>query len=504
MVQLTGTLGAAQIAPGIEISAPGYEGSAERLDGPLTGAAATDTVRGSPAFAAALEQSGVTLDEAVELDLRPTGRPGAGPIRAPAGIDGAERDVAELRVRATDAGQVAMLTDEHGVISFHLPEPDADAQPDDGVVRTAAATRTFLVPIEKVAAPPAAGLGTAEEDRSVVWTLGKKVVSFLSFPLLRWGALQAAEFLERRKPHRLRRYTEHDYQLPLPQEESLTPDHIAQLGGRRSLLFVHGTFSSAHGGFGGLDLATIRSLHQRYEHRVFAFDHPTLSVDVEHNVREFEQLLGGHAVDLDIVAHSRGGLVARVLAGELGAVPGITVDKIVYAATPNTGTTLVDPAHMVSMLNRYTALLNLIPPGPWSVVTDALDWVLTAVRLLGEAFLAGLPGLQSMNPTGPFLTTRLNVGGPSGASHYAISADVEPTGSAALLFRAGNPLVDDVFGQRANDLVVPTAGVAQVPADPGWPPIAPQHALTFGPVDNVWHCSIFTHPRTRQALLAWL
>lgn len=64
----------------------------------------------------------------------------------------------------------------------------------------------------------------------------------------------------------------------------LTPDEIRRLGQGRSLLFIRGAFSSAHGGFGRLPVETQNELHTRYDGRVFAFDHPTVSKERQENV----------------------------------------------------------------------------------------------------------------------------------------------------------------------------------------------------------------------------
>ena len=125
-----------------------------------------------------------------------------------------------------------------------------------------------------------------------------------------------------------------------------------------------------------------------------AFDHPSLSVDPLANAAELSSRLpDGMELEVDIVAHSRGGLVARAIAGELdGPLPGLRVRRAVLVGTPNHGTPLANPDHMIDFLDRITTWLNVIPPGPASVVTEVLEAVLTAVKVLGRAALKGLPG----------------------------------------------------------------------------------------------------------------
>ena len=78
------------------------------------------------------------------------------------------------------------------------------------------------------------------------------------------------------------------------------------------MLLIHGTFSRAHEGFYDFPREYVAGLHQLYEGRVFAFDHFTLSHDPRQNVDWFlEQIPEAARFDLDVVCHSRGGLVAR-------------------------------------------------------------------------------------------------------------------------------------------------------------------------------------------------
>ena len=66
----------------------------------------------------------------------------------------------------------------------------------------------------------------------------------------------------------------------------LTADDWKQLASGRALLLVHGTFSTAHGAFCGLERKDIEELNAAYGGRVFAFDHPSLSEDPARNAKE--------------------------------------------------------------------------------------------------------------------------------------------------------------------------------------------------------------------------
>ncbi len=240
-----------------------------------------------------------------------------------------------------------------------------------------------------------------------------------------------------------------------------------------------------------------------YGGRVFAYDHFTLSHDPERNLVEFlDRMPDSAELDVDLISHSRGGLVSRALAGEttLGSVPRIKVGKAVFVASPNHGTPLADAAHMMEFIDRYTSMLNLIPPGPYAVVTDILEAIVTVVKMIGNSALQGLSGLAAMDPKGPFLA-RMNKGAPTSATYYGIASNYEPTGGLAAMVKDG--VVDRVFDDAPNDLVVPTIGVHAGSDDPAFP-IPSDRVVEFDTSHAIGHSDYFSKPETSAALLRWL
>ena len=59
-----------------------------------------------------------------------------------------------------------------------------------------------------------------------------------------------------------------------------------------------------------------------------------------------------------------------------------------------------------------------------------------------------------------------------------------------------------MFGDLANDVVVPTGGVAAVP-DRGLD-VPDANRLELGRRSDLWHCSLFTDPSVHDALTRWL
>ena len=151
-----------------------------------------------------------------------------------------------------------------------------------------------------------------------------------------------------------------------------------------------------HTGFAGLDRDLWNALADRYQGRVWAYDHHTVSVAPRANARDLLRLVaeaGTGPLVVDVVAHSRGGLVARELAERSRDTP-LTVRSLILAGTPNEGTPLADTQGMVAGLNRFGNLLALAPD-PVSDIAGAVVAIVTQV--LGDA-VGELPGLTAMAP----------------------------------------------------------------------------------------------------------
>jgi hypothetical protein len=350
----------------------------------------------------------------------------------------------------------------------------------------------------------------AGEHRGFVGVVGRKLLKVLVYPVTDpvlgpIGELFARHWEERNRPYRVRRFTAEDYAGAAAPPLEVADWH--ELARGPALLFVHGTFSTSHGCFGALPRELLAELQQRYDGRVIAFDTFTLSEDPAENARRFlERIPAGVTLDLDVVCHSRGGLVARHLArhGIDAALPGggARVRRVIFVGVPNAGTVLADPDHMVQLIDRFTSALVLLPSGP---LGETMEAILTALKVIGHGVAGGLAGLTAMRPSGEFLE-RLNRDSGAAADYYAITADFEPRGDrlASLVRRgAADALMDRVFRQAANDLVVPTTGVYDVEGCTGFP-IPDERVLRFGARAGVIHTTYFSAPETARALERWL
>ncbi|EWC63757.1 hypothetical protein UO65_0917 [Actinokineospora spheciospongiae] len=478
----------------VVVSSPGLIGRVEVH--PAGGAGMRGAEAASAELLSALARNG--FDEQLTVEL-------LDPVEVPELASGATRSTAaggpgvrfEVPGPGTGLGQVVLAKDEQGVLSWVLPDDITPAE-----VATRGGDRRSYTIARRVA-PVDPG---ADPSRGLLGALGSKLLKVLVFPLVdpvigEVGEYFVSRWEQRYRPVRLRRFTPEDHALPQPVDPS-GPDWAALAAGP-ALLFVHGTASSSHAGFGGLPREAVLRLHERYGGRVLAFDHRTLSVDPVVNARELvERVPEGAGLEVDVLAHSRGGLVGRVLCelpGEVGLDPGrLRVRTLVMVATPNAGTALAHPDNLDRWLDRMTNLLQLVPV---NAVTDVLDVVLTVVKQLALGVLKGLEGLMSMNPAGDFLTTRLNVPAPHAAVYRAVASDYDPPPGAPLLACARDGLTDLVFGSAPNDLVVPTDGVFAANGASAFPVGEPE---VFAAADAVDHSGYWARPRVVTALDRWL
>jgi pimeloyl-ACP methyl ester carboxylesterase len=402
---------------------------------------------------------------------------------------------------ATGWGQLVMSTDEVGVVGWHFAE---ELSPDHVTSRSLSANvSTFRIPMRTV--EPADGDTPA--SRGVVGMVGKKLLKVLVFPLMDpvFGAVGehfASRFETARRPYGLRSFTPDDYRTE--KGAPVDAETWRRLASGRSLLFVHGTFSRAHHAFHAIPPDMMRDLHRIYEGRVFAFDHKTLSDDPKANVTWLlEQLPDGVELNVDIVCHSRGGLVSRVLAerGDELTRTGcrIHVGRVIFVASPNAGTALAHAKHIGEFLERYTNLLNFLEVLPDNGVTDVLDGIITVAKQAAVGAFAGLVGLRAMEPGGAF-EKWLAESTPNATRYYAIASDFNPTGPG-LRERFMNGLMDKVFEGVPNDLVVPTASVYEGGVAPLFPI---SERLVLQGVEGVGHSGYFAAPGVQRRIFSWL
>jgi len=357
----------------VVLTTPGLVGTVEVHYAGGSGMRAAEQT--TQAFLESLDRTGVEEQLTIEIT-------GAAEVDGAEGSRAAGGDtdiVIEVPGPGTGLGQLLLYVAEDRTVSWHLPvDISADAQ---DVASRGGDRRTYRVP--RAVPPPEQASGPAGH-RGLTGAIASKLLKVLVFPLLdpllgRVGDFFAARWEQHHRRNLLRSFETAAYRIAAA---APAPDW-ATLSAGPALLFLHGTASQSHTAFGRLPESLLAELHHRYGGRVLALDHFTVSVDPTENARWLAAALpDGAGLVVDVIAHSRGGLVGRVLAEhaeELKLGGKLAVRTLVMVGTPNAGTSLADREHLGRLLDRLTNLAQLIPDNP---VTDTIDVVLTVLKQL--------------------------------------------------------------------------------------------------------------------------
>ncbi len=295
---------------------------------------------------------------------------------------------------------------------------------------------------------------------------------------------------------------------------------------KRAILFIHGTFSNSENIFE--QLTTVEETTKflawasgQYAH-ILAFDHPTMSVSPVLNAMDLARLFLGVKAPVDVVCHSRGGLVARWW---LEAFGGMSVGprRVVFVASPLGGTSLASPPRLRNALDMFTTVgahLRSIGQAasvflPFMSVAVGLLTVFNAVTgavaktPLADAAFAMVPGLGAMsrvdnNPE----FDRLHGDRPTLPQYFAITSDfrMEKIGwKFWKVFDDPAKRVAQVLGGQVfsnpNDLVVDTPSMTYITRGLG---LKASRIGAFGESSKVFHTNYFLQPETAQYLTTFL
>lgn len=311
------------------------------------------------------------------------------------------------------------------------------------------------------------------------------------------ASLRAGERMTQAMINKIEEHSKPEQLLALSRghRQPVMPEDLGAARGRKVLLLVHGLFSSVEDAFAELDL---QPLLQRYEGRVFGYDHWTIAKTPQQNALNLLQRLPPDAGwEVDIVCHSRGGLVVRSLLTEgmadiaqarAGRIA--KVGKVMFVAAANQGSPLASPDDIKQFLN-VAAMLASFSRGM------ALDVVIGLARMVVSLGF-GRPSVQAL-ATGSSLIAQLDHAGSllNAANSYYARANFDY--GSSLLERTG-ALLSRALMDGANDLVVPYGSVLL-------PHAAPEtgHVLNFGSAEQkqneVWHTEFFQHAATQEFLL---
>lgn len=423
------------------------------------------------------------------------------------GIDGlasdglASDEFATLTAVSPPSGAGVIMvadSDPDGIVTFHAADrykADRSLLADDSVEGD---RLTFTIPSSRLVDPPKDGELTDLAMPAQV----KKIITFLFHDVAEMVVREAAEWLADRWEDKHRPYELKRLDVGEPGKSTWAEFPVSrwpELQDKKVLLLFHGIFSTVESAFGGLDglvaeEGTSRTPYQllaeRYDH-IIGWNHPSVSVDPLENAIRFSEHVGTDVVPtVDVLVHSRGGLVARLVAGEQTAkvAAAVKARKIVFAGTPNAGTVLVEPDNLEHLINRFVNLLRWIPPGPWSAAKLDVEGFLHLVKFVGMNIEEGLPGLVYMSEKNMKIHNEdcTVIGG-----RHAIGANFKPKKKAKRLLDTPEDRL--VFAKVDNDVAVPTALVN----------VGDETPVMIGPRD-IWHGTYFMDPEVRAQLLEWL
>ena len=273
---------------------------------------------------------------------------------------------------------------------------------------------------------------------------------------------------------------------------ALQPDRLEKLKGsahKRTqvdarkdpiLVLLHGTFVDTSSTFEKLWLghrAGVERLFQHYDGAVYALDHPTLGASPIANARTLALALPDGA-RLHLASHSRGGLVAEVLArviagngvdetdlaffgdtayeaqrqelvalSEIVKGRGLSVERVVRVACPARGTLLAS-----KRLDAYLSVLK------WTMQLAGVPVLPTFVDLVAEvarrrADPSLIPGLAAMIPGAPLLEWLNAAPVPLPGDLRVVSGDIQSGGTLISWLKA---LLADAYFWTDNDIIVQT------------------------------------------------
>lgn len=286
-------------------------------------------------------------------------------------------------------------------------------------------------------------------------------------------------------------------------------------GNGRLLLLVHGTFSESESFLDGIERNPAGSdfvdWARGHYSRVLSFDHPTLSVSPVLNARALALLLAETQADIDVVCHSRGGLVTRWWLEVFDRAPP-EKRRAVFVGSPLAGTGLAAPPNIrgsLSLLSNIGMALGAASAAvPFLTVLTGLFRVVTSVTTLAaktpaiDAAVALVPGLMAQSRVGnnwEMISLRQAPRALAGR-YYAVKSNFESDKPGWQFWRyfrnigdhAKDTLADLVF-EGQNDLVVDTGSMADLCNDLSIPA---EQVLDFGTTDVVRHTNYFDQART--------
>lgn len=290
----------------------------------------------------------------------------------------------------------------------------------------------------------------------------------------------------------------------------------------RALVFVHGTFSNGDNNFDTIrstpqGIAFLDEAVREYGGQVYAFDHPTVSVGPILNAIDLAATFRGSKATIDVVSHSRGGLVTRWFDLLHREKPGVR--KAVLVGSPLAGTSLAAPPNIRKTIRLLTnvghvaekvvGLASLAVPmltvveGLLTIVGSVATW--TAATPVVDALVAMVPGwfAQSRVGNNPELLRLLDSKCEHEGRYYFVMSNFEPVDPGWAFwqrFRKNNvaDFAADLIFPDLNDLVVDTTSMTELAIKQL--KIPDEQILDYKTSPDVHHLNYFQQPKTIEFL----
>jgi len=284
------------------------------------------------------------------------------------------------------------------------------------------------------------------------------------------------------------------------------------------LLLVHGTFSKSEMFSDSFTQtaegqALLGRAAQKYD-QILAFDHPTMSVSPLMNAVDLSRKFAGSKTDVDLICHSRGGLVARWWLEELERDRTLK-RRAIFVGSPLAGTSLASPPRIRSLLSWFSNLNRMLAAGTavastilpfMTVVSGLLRFTALASSVVSktpaaDALIALVPGISAMSKiSNNFELNRLNIDGDVNREYFVVRSNFQTEDPGWKFWnyfvnagdKARDTFTDLLFGEK-NDLVVDTSSMTYLSKTTD---ISKDRILDFGDSDVVHHTNYFVQPKT--------
>jgi hypothetical protein len=437
-VRILGSRAREQV-PGTSITllAPGFRGALTQLSPGV----ATGGVFDLP-FAGAAAGAEIMLASQLTLSLEARTAMGAPGLRSRSAVAGHPRVIVP---RQPGVAYALLQTDETGASSFVLPASHDDHE------------AVFRLTI-------AAQGSTRRSLRVLMWPMHPVLAAGAQGVARRWEDL--------RRPNHLAQRVGAGRWAP--------PDWDALSGGA-VLLLLHDTFSTAQAAFAEwVGDESFEPLHRAFGGRCLAFTHPTLGSSIDENLDWLAENLGRLPGPIDVVAHGRGGILARAIAAD----GRLKLRRACQVGTPNNGTPLALPANLPQFLDAHVAMLARTRA---NVAQATLEGALCMLRFVALGLSSPLAGMEPLLPGNAALRIQ-SAREDDSPEWFTISAQ----------YAKGAGHVDetlDEFTLAPNDLLVPVDGCHE-------PGARVSDSLKLGGTE-IHHHNYFTNRHVRERLAAW-